>query len=87
MAGSDTVSSRRSAPSLAPWLAPAGAALLALLIIAATARWIAADPQVPDFDSAKHLLTGWSYSDRLGDWGLGTPVSGYTQYPPLVHPE
>jgi len=85
MAGSDTVSTRRSAPSLAPWLAPAGAALLALLIIAATARWIAADSQVPDFDSAKHLLTAWSYSDRLGDWDLGTPFSGYTQYPPLVH--
>jgi 4-amino-4-deoxy-L-arabinose transferase-like glycosyltransferase len=64
---------------------PLAAALLALLLIAATARWIALDSQVPDFDSAKHLLTAWSYSNWLGDLNLGQPFSGYTEYPPLAH--
>ncbi len=74
------MSSARRAP--AP---PIGAALLALLIVAATARWIAVDSQVPDFDSAKHLLIAWGYSDLLGDLDIGRPFSGYTEYPPLAH--
>jgi 4-amino-4-deoxy-L-arabinose transferase-like glycosyltransferase len=64
---------------------PLGAAFLALLIVAATARWIAVDSQVPDFDTAKHLITAWSYSDRLSDLDIGQPFSGYTEYPPLAH--
>ena len=67
------------------WVAPVAAGLLSLLVVAATARWIAVDSQVPDFDTAKHLITAWSYSDRLGDWDLGSPFEGYTEYPPLVH--
>jgi 4-amino-4-deoxy-L-arabinose transferase-like glycosyltransferase len=67
------------------WIPAAGAAVVTLLLIAATARWLAADSQVPDFDSAKHLITAWSYADRLGDWDIGAPFGGYTQYPPLAH--
>ena len=65
--------------------APLGAAFLALLIVAATARWIAVDSQVPDFDSAKHLLIAWGYSDQLADLDIGRPFSGYTEYPPFAH--
>ena len=65
--------------------APLGAAVLALLLIAATARWIALDSQVPDFDTAKHLLTAWSYSERLGALDLAEPFTGYTEYPPFAH--
>jgi 4-amino-4-deoxy-L-arabinose transferase-like glycosyltransferase len=64
---------------------PVGAALLALLLIAATARWLAVDSQVPDFDTAKHLISAWAYSDDLRTWDLLGPFEAYTEYPPLGH--
>ena len=56
-----------------------------LLLIAACARWVAVDKQVPDFDSAKHLLFAWAYSDAIERGDLAEPLTAFTEYPPLVH--
>ena len=64
---------------------PVAAAVLTVLLIAATARWLALDSQVPDFDSAKHLISAWAYSDYLNTWDLLGPFQAYTEYPPLDH--
>jgi 4-amino-4-deoxy-L-arabinose transferase-like glycosyltransferase len=67
------------------WIPAAGAAVVTLLLIAATARWLAADSQIPDFDTAKHLISAWRYSDYLNTWDLLGPFRDYTEYPPLDH--
>jgi 4-amino-4-deoxy-L-arabinose transferase-like glycosyltransferase len=64
---------------------PLGAALAPLLVIAATSRWLALDSQLPDYDTAKHLISAWSYSDSLRAWDLLEPFRAYTAYPPLDH--
>jgi 4-amino-4-deoxy-L-arabinose transferase-like glycosyltransferase len=40
---------------------------------------------VPDFDSGKHLLSTWSFSDALRAGDLTEPFSAFTSYPPVVH--
>ena len=57
---------------------------LALLFVAASAAWLAADERVPDFDTGRHLYTSFGYFDRLGDGDLGV-LTDYNVYPPLVH--
>src|SRR5204862_3230065 len=66
-------------------LPPLIAAWALLLLIAASARWLAVDSQVPDYDSAKHLLFSWDYADHLTDWDLAEPFTAYTGYPPVLH--
>jgi len=73
---------RRGRHVSAPPLVAAG---VALLLIGLTAAWLAADGQVPDYDSAKHLLFSWGYADHLSDWDLAEPVTAYTAYPPVMH--
>jgi 4-amino-4-deoxy-L-arabinose transferase-like glycosyltransferase len=64
---------------------PVIAAGLCLLFLALSARWLAVDQRVPDFDSSKHLLFSFEFADALRghDW-LG-PFNLFTAYPPLPH--
>ena len=63
----------------------AGATALCALFIASTARWLAVDERVPDFDTGKHLLHSFGFAEMLRDGDLLGPLQAFTDYPPLVH--
>jgi 4-amino-4-deoxy-L-arabinose transferase-like glycosyltransferase len=69
-------------PALTPGL---GAAALCLLFIAASARFVALDERVPDFDTGKHLLHSFNYASALRSGDLVGPFEIFTDYPPVGH--
>ena len=71
-----------SATSRAPALV---AAATVLLLLALVGWWHAVDGQPPDFDSGKHLLHAWAYTDSFEAGDLTAPLTEFTQYPPLAH--